>query len=97
MTDLYAALQPILDKHESFHRQQDEEEEEGKERPVQLAIMGLPNVVSSQSSTVQIRECIWHGHMLPSVHCPSLINCAQSVSKAALTVAHVLVLHAPAQ
>lgn len=46
MTELYAALQPVLDKHDSYHQQQDEEEEAGKERPVQLAIMGLPNVVS---------------------------------------------------
>ena len=47
MTELYAALQPLLDEHESFHKQQAQEDEEGKERAVQLAIMGLPNVVSS--------------------------------------------------
>jgi len=46
MTELYAALQPVLDEHESFHQQQAQEDEEGKERAVQLAIMGLPNVVS---------------------------------------------------
>lgn len=46
MTDLYAALQPLLDEHNGFHQQQGEEEAEpGTERPVQLAIMGLPNVV----------------------------------------------------
>ncbi len=48
MTELYAALQPVLDQHTSFHSQQAEEGEEGKERAVQLAIMGLPNVVSHQ-------------------------------------------------
>ena len=49
MTELYAALQPVLDEHNSYHQQQLEAEEEdaGSERPVQLAIMGLPNVVSS--------------------------------------------------
>lgn len=46
MTELYAALQPLLDEHESFHKQQAQEDKEGKERGVQLAIMGLPNVVS---------------------------------------------------
>lgn len=46
MTELYAALQPVLDEHESFHKQQAQEDEEGKERAVQLAIMGLPNVVT---------------------------------------------------
>ena len=46
MTELYAALQPVLDEHESFHHQQAQEDEEGKERAVQLAIMGLPNVVT---------------------------------------------------
>ena len=50
MTELYAALQPVLDEHESFHKQQAQKDEEGKERAVQLAIMGLPNVVPSSSS-----------------------------------------------
>ena len=51
MTELYAALQPVLDEHDSHHGQQVEaqEEEAGAERPVQLAIMGLPNVASVQS------------------------------------------------
>ena len=49
MTELYAALQPVLDEHESFHKHQAEEEKEGKERAVQLAVMGLPNVVSTTS------------------------------------------------
>lgn len=53
MTELYAALQPVLDEHESFHRQQSEEDQEGKERSVQLAIMGLPNVVGSHSQPTQ--------------------------------------------
>ncbi len=47
MTELYAALQPVLDEHDSFHQQQAQEDEEGKERAVQLAIMGLPNVVGN--------------------------------------------------
>ncbi|DBA81670.1 TPA: hypothetical protein ACH3X1_007420 [Trebouxia sp. C0004] len=47
MTELYAALQPVLDEHQSFHKQQAQEDEEGKERAVQLAIMGLPNVGKS--------------------------------------------------
>ncbi|KAA6417474.1 MAG: GTPase Der-like, partial [Trebouxia sp. A1-2] len=47
MTELYAALQPLLDEHESFHKQQAQEDKEGKERGVQLAIMGLPNVGKS--------------------------------------------------
>lgn len=48
MTELYAALQPVLDEHDSYHGQQEEakEAEAGAERPVQLAIMGLPNVAS---------------------------------------------------
>lgn len=49
MTELYAALQPVLDEHDSFHKRQAEEEKEGKERAVQLAVMGLPNVVSTTS------------------------------------------------
>ena len=50
MTDLYAAMQPVLDEHDGFHQQQGEEEEgAGTERPVQLAIMGLPNVVSGEA------------------------------------------------
>lgn len=51
MTELYAALQPVLDGHSSYHQQQVEAEEEdaGSERPVQLAIMGLPNVASFPS------------------------------------------------
>ena len=49
MTELYAALQPVLDEHSSYHQQQLEAEQEDaeSERPVQLAIMGLPNVASS--------------------------------------------------
>ena len=49
MTELYAALQPVLDEHSNYHQQQSEAEQEdaGSERPVQLAIMGLPNVASS--------------------------------------------------
>ena len=48
MTELYAALQPVLDEHNSYHHQQVEAEEQEveSERPVQLAIMGLPNVAS---------------------------------------------------
>ena len=47
MTELYAALQPVLDEHNSYHQQHGEEEEAGSERSVQLAIMGLPNVASA--------------------------------------------------
>lgn len=46
MTDLYEVLQPVLDDLE----ESDVEEEpvgEERQRAVQLAIMGLPNVVSS--------------------------------------------------
>ena len=51
MTELYAALQPVLDEHSNYHQQQSEAEQEdaGSERPVQLAIMGLPNVASSSA------------------------------------------------
>ena len=47
MTELYAALQPVLEEREGLQDQQlqEQEQEEGKERAVQLAIMGLPNVV----------------------------------------------------
>ena len=54
MTELYAALQPVLDEHESFHKHQAEEEKEGKERAVQLAVMGLPNVVSTTSHLCRV-------------------------------------------
>ena len=50
MTELYAALQPVLEEHEgeqSQQHQEQEEQEEGKERAVQLAIMGRPNGVSA--------------------------------------------------
>lgn len=56
MTELYAALQPVLDEHDSYHGQQVEaqDEEAGAERAVQLAIMGLPNVASVQPLPVRI-------------------------------------------
>lgn len=44
MTDLYAALQPVLDEQQAPDQQPEVNAEE-KQRAVQLAIMGLPNVV----------------------------------------------------
>lgn len=44
MSDLYAALQPVLDEQQEPD-QEEEQSQEDKQRAVQLAIMGLPNVV----------------------------------------------------
>ena len=52
MTELYAALLPVLDEHDSHHGLQ--AEEEGQERPVQLAIMGLPNVVGTNTCIIPV-------------------------------------------
>ena len=46
MTDLYEALQPVLDDLEESDAEEEPVGEE-RQRAVQLAIMGLPNVVSS--------------------------------------------------
>lgn len=56
MTELYAALRPVLDEHDNHHGQQVEaqKEEAGSERAVQLAIMGLPNVASVESPFVYL-------------------------------------------
>lgn len=44
MTDLYEALQPVLDEQVKPGNEAEDGGDE-KQRPVQLAIMGLPNVV----------------------------------------------------
>ena len=46
MTDLYEALQPVLDEQVEPGNEAEDVGDE-KQRPVQLAIMGLPNVVRS--------------------------------------------------
>lgn len=63
MTELYAALQPILDAHQSSLTQGQEEAEEGRERAVQLAIMGLPNVVSQSKAPVR-KQAVQESRML---------------------------------
>ena len=45
MSDLYEALQPLLDDQKVPGQDQEGALQEEKERAVQLAIMGLPNVV----------------------------------------------------
>ena len=45
MSDLYEALHPLLDDGQVPGQDQEQGLQEEKERAVQLAIMGLPNVV----------------------------------------------------
>ena len=63
MTDLYEALQPVLDDLEESDAEEEPVGEE-RQRAVQLAIMGLPNVVSSCAAAGQAQPCLQHDALL---------------------------------